>query len=133
MLTTHHQGRELTLTFHISIEIQLRDIIRGGSFNPDRLPDSTTWRIKDVTGEVCLFANGDDIVSRVCGVVDEHEQFILLAWLHKLSHVQSEVEVSSTIEASLLAVDEDSSFIVDGSKIEQYLLPIPVRGNLERI
>lgn len=126
MLITHHQGRELTLAVHISIEIQPRDIICRCSFNPDGLPDPTARRIKDVTGEVCLFANGDDIVSRVCGVVDKHEQFILLAWLHKLSHVQSEVEVSSTVEASLLAVDEHRGLIVDGSKIEQYLLPVPV-------
>lgn len=58
--------------------------------------------------------------------MDKHEQFILLAWIHKWSHVQGEVEVSSTVETSLLAVDEHRGLIVDGSKIEQYLLPTPV-------
>jgi hypothetical protein len=43
------------------------------------------------------------------------------------------VGISSTVEASLLSIDEDGGLIVDGSKIEKYLLALPVRRDLERV
>jgi hypothetical protein len=43
-----------------------------------------------------------------------------------LSHVHGEAEITATVEASLLSIDEDSGLIVDCSKIEKNLLTVPI-------
>lgn len=55
-----------------------------------------------------------------------NSQLIVLALLQVLGHVHGEAEVTTAVEASLLSVDKDGGFIVDGPKVEQDVLTIPV-------
>lgn len=97
-----------------------------------------------------LFANGNDIVATVRGIMHKNEsissgqflfvsifpghlQFIVLAEVHIGSHVEREAEVTSAMETRLLAIDKNSGFIVHSPEIEQNLLALPRRVNIERV
>ena len=45
--------------------------------------------------------------------------------------INCEVEITTAMEARLLAVDEDCSFIVYGGKVQEDAVAGPVRGNSE--
>lgn len=49
-----------------------------------------------------------------------------------ISHVNREVEVTASIEASILAIDVNPSLVVDGSKVQVCPLPGPVCRNVKR-
>jgi len=48
-----------------------------------------------------------------------------------VGHINGEVEVASTVEASILSIDIDPRLIVDGTKIEMGSFTSPVRGDIE--
>lgn len=58
-----------TLAFHVSINVEFRDMILWRSLDPDALPNSTTGSVEDMTGPVSLLSNGNYIITIVCGIV----------------------------------------------------------------
>lgn len=64
-------GERVTLSVHISSEINPGDVVCWRRFKEDTLPDSTAGRVEDVTWVKSLLSNGDDIVSRVGGIMHE--------------------------------------------------------------
>lgn len=141
-----HQA--LTLAIHVCIEIQLGNIICRSSLKPNTLPDTTARRVKDVTRVQSLFPNRNNIIAIICGIMDENKpavrvriyqlplkfysQLILLIKFQVLCYIQRESEVTTTVEASLLAIDKDRGFIVHCSEVKQNFLSLPRRGHLER-
>lgn len=65
-------------------------------------------------------------------MVGEVLQFISSIKRHVVRDVDFKMEETASIETSLLAVDEDSGFIVDCSEMQQHSLATPRRRHVER-
>lgn len=124
----------INFTVGIRIDVELRDVVLGGGFDPDTLPDAATGRVEDVGGTEGLLADWDYVLGAagVCGVVHEDEtgfpvhinikdhdsgtwkfsQFISPVRVEVLGSINSEAEIASSVETSLLPVDVDCGFVV---------------------
>lgn len=64
------------MTVHVTVDIQLRDVVCRGSFEPNSLPDATARRVEDVTWPESLLSNGNHIVIIICGIMNEDKPAI---------------------------------------------------------
>ena len=60
-----------------------------------------------------------------------HSQLVGTVRGEVIRHVNRKMEVATTVEASILAIDVDPRFVVDGSKVQVCTLASPVRRNIE--
>lgn len=60
-----------------------------------------------------------------------HSQLIGTVGREVVRHVNCEVEVAAAIEASILAIDVNPCFVVDGSEVEVCAFASPVWWNIE--
>lgn len=67
------------------------------------------------------------LASDFSNSLKEISQFVLAAKCDELGSINREGEISPSIEASLLAIDEDSSFVINGTEIQQNRLISPRR------
>lgn len=62
-----------TLTIHVGVEVQLSNPVCRCGFNPDTLPDTAAGRVEDVRRFQRLFANRNDMISTIRGIVDKYK------------------------------------------------------------
>lgn len=66
-------GKLLTLTLHVSVNIETRYMIGRNRLNPHALPDSTARCVENVTGVKSLLSNGNNIVRIIGGIMDKYK------------------------------------------------------------
>ena len=48
-----------------------------------------------------------------------------------ISHINAEAVVTTNVVSNLISIDKDGRFVVDGLKVENDLLALPIAGNLK--
>lgn len=107
---------KLTLTVHISRDIQRGDMSLRDWLQPYSLPNTGTGCVEDMRGVVCLLPNyklaspnlekrrTSNIALGIGWIVDEHDKLILLSSLDVVGHIEPESKVPSSMEPSLLTL-----------------------------
>lgn len=125
-------------------------MIGRSRLDPHTLPDTTAGPVEDVRRVQGLFADGNYVVIAVSWVmyedeagdlsaygssqkesVQSHLQLVRAIRRQVVGHIHSEMEVASTIETCILAVDVHPRLVVDSTEIEMCSSTSPVRRDIE--
>lgn len=99
-----------TSLFEIACDDQPFDVVPAHLFKPNTLVDAALSAVKNSRGLLGLFPTDDALA--VTGIVDLHDQFIVL--LHRFGDVKVEGEVSPAMTADANAIEMDSAAVVYG-------------------
>lgn len=119
---------------HVCVQVQIRDVVGRSRFNPHALPDTTARCIEYVRLRERLLPDWNHIWIRIRRIENEDQQLVRSSGSRQVVRdIEREGKIPASMLTHALAIDEDGSLVIDGSKVEKH--PIarrPVCGHSKR-